>query len=438
MADDGDERRGVKLQSAEFQRMRKASEEQAPMRRGWLSPLRDIPKALRKRVDGARGPSGEDAMSDPMPKTGMSTPLLTFIALVLVPAFAGALYFAFIATDQYIAETRFAVRAVEADVRQTPASGEGSSTTTATLAFTPSSQNAYIVSSYIHSRAILDDLGSHLNLREIFRRPEADFWARLKQNASIDELTDYWNVMVMTNVDSLSGIVTVKLRAFRQDDAMALGAAVIAASEALVNRISDRARRDATLLAEKELRRAYEGVQAALADLGDFRNKSGIIDPSVSSSEIGKLLAPLMADKIRLESQLFVASRELGAESPSIRLLLNQITAVGEQIASLKERLTRSDDKAQALSASLARFEELELQRKFAEKLYAIAQTDLDRAQLRASRQNVYLSVFVPPSLPEDSRYPRRVAFPILIFMALGIFWSIGALLVASIEDHRL
>ena len=73
-----------------------------------------------------------------------------------------------------------------------------------------------------------------------------------------------------------------------------------------------------------------------------------------------------------------------------------------------------------------------------AERFYMLAQADLDRAQLRASRQNVYLSVFVPPALPEDSHFPKRWAFSILFFIALAVFWSIGAMVLASIDDHRL
>jgi capsular polysaccharide transport system permease protein len=90
------------------------------------------------------------------------------------------------------------------------------------------------------------------------------------------------------------------------------------------------------------------------------------------------------------------------------------------------------------LAASIAKFEALELQRQFAEKLYTLAQADLDRARQRAVRQSVYLTVFVPPSLPEESRCPRRVAFPTLIFIGLTILWSIVVMTIASVEDHRL
>jgi capsular polysaccharide transport system permease protein len=358
---------------------------------------------------------------------------------VLVPAFAATAYFAFIASNQYAAEARFAVRALAADFGDQAADGSSESRgSNVNFSFIVSGQNAYIVTSYIRSRALVDDLNAKLDLREIFRRPEADFWARLNRDASVDELTKYWNSMVTTYIDAPSGIVTLQVRAFRQDDALALGRAVMELSEMLVNRISDRARRDSMEMSEKEVRRTYTATQAALAELHRFRDSAGIIDPAQAASEIGKLVVPLMAEKIRLESELFVARRDLDDSAPTIKALRSRLETTERQITELKSKLTRTDGAGQTVSASLVKFEELELQRQSAEKLYSLAQADLDRARLRADRKSIYLTVFVPPSFPEESRYPRRIAFPILIFLGLTVVWSIVAMIVASVEDHRL
>jgi capsular polysaccharide transport system permease protein len=379
-------------------------------------------------------------LQDSFPRVKASPLLVSFVAVVLVPAFAALIYFVLIASDQFAAQARFAVRQIDIGSSDSMASAENSATgsTDVNFSFTAPGQNAYIVTSYIQSRAIVDDLNKTLNLREIFRRPEADFWARLRRNASVDDLTDYWKSMVNTYIDAPSGIVTLNVRAFRPDDAVALAKAVLTLSEALVNRISDRARSDAMETSEQEVRRTFEMTQSALADLHQFRDTSGIIDPVQAGTDISKLLLPLLTEKIRLESDLFVASRDLDQTAPTIKAMKSQLDATEKQIADLRGKLTNTDGDNKTLAASLAKFEQLDLKRQFAEKLYALAQVDLDRARLRAERQSVYLTVFVPPSLPEESRYPRRIAFPILIFLGLVIVWSIGAMVVASVEDHRL
>jgi capsular polysaccharide transport system permease protein len=186
------------------------------------------------------------------------------------------------------------------------------------------------------------------------------------------------------------------------------------------------------------VRHAYEVTQSALADLRAFRDNAGIIDPVQSGTEIGKLLIPLLTEKIRLESELFVASRNLDDSAPTIKALKSRLDSAEQQITALRAKLTNNDGNGKSLASSLAKFEALDLQRQFAEKLYGLAQADLDRARQRADRQSVYLTVFVPPSMPEEARYPRRIAFPILIFIGLAIVWAIGVMTLASVEDHRL
>lgn len=397
---------------------------------GWLRPVADAPAralGLAAALQRAASACGRALEQTRIPPAGLG-----FLAVVAAPTLAVTLYFAFIAADQFIVETRFAVRAVEIEQDATK------SDSTPSFAFTPSGQNAYIVVSYIRSRAIVEDVAAKLRLREMFRRPEADFWARLSRDATIDELTDYWKVMVETNVDATSGLVVVSVRAFRKKDALALASAIVAASEQLVNRISERARRDATAMAEADVRRSFEAVQASLGALHAFRDAFGMIDPSQTSGEISRLLATLLQDKIKLESELFVATHELSPEAPTVRVLREQLETTEAQIKEQRAKLTADDGKAGALSGSLAKFEELEVRRMLAERFYALAKADLDRAQLRANRQSIYLNVFVPPFAPEQSRYPHRVSAPIVAFLMLAALYGVAAMILASIEDHRL
>lgn len=405
----------------------------------WLRPLAEAaPHAVKEIIGRVESVATTRGAAIARPASSIPPILLSFILFVLAPAFAASLYFAFLASDQYTVEAQFAVRSVEAEAPQSETAGSGAAAPSGGFSFTATGQNAYIVTSYIRSRAILDDLSKKLDLKEVFRRPEADFWARLNRGASIDEFTEYWKGMVATFVDPVSSIVTVRIRAFRRDDALRLGRAVVETSEALVNRISERARRDATAMAEKEVRRAFAGVQSALAELHKFRNDAKIIDPGQSAGEIGKLLVPLMSEKIKLESELFVVAREMANDAPTVRVLREKLATTEAQVKDLKAKLTGEKGSTGTIASSLAKFEELEIQRQLTERFYMLAQADLDRAQLRANRQSVYLTVFVPPSLPEESRYPRRIAFSLLTFAGLTAVWAIIAMIYASVEDHRI
>jgi capsular polysaccharide transport system permease protein len=416
----------------------------APLRPQLVEPLARDGAPLPSEIDNAqiipRRQRGLGLPSVALPRLKISPLLASFVGCVLAPAFAATVYFAFIASDQYTAEARFAVRQFQSTSSSKDSGADGNTlgSPNVDFSFTASGQDAYVVTSYIQSRAIVDDLDKKLALRDMFRRPEADFWARLKRNASSEELTNFWKSMAYTYIDAPSGIVTVRVRAFRPDDAVAIANAVLQLSETLVNRISDRARHDAMAMSEEEVRRSYEKMQSALGDLNSFRDSAGIIDPTQAGTEIGKLLLPLLTEKIRLESDLFVASRNLNDSAPTVKALNVRLQTVEQQIAALRAKLTNPDGDNKTLAASLAKFEALDLNRQFAEKLYSLARIDLDRARQRAYRASIYLTVFVPPSQPEEARYPRRVAFPALIFLGLTIIWAIAAMTIASVQDHRL
>lgn len=364
--------------------------------------------------------------------------LYSFIAAVLVPAAVATLYLVFIASDQFVAETRFAVRAADDNSERSRLPNMLQSLGSGGGAPTFASQDAEIVSSYIRSRAVIEDLGNVVDLRMIFRRPEADFWARLSDDASSEDLRDYWMRMITTYVETASGIVTVRARAFRRDDALTLAKAILQASEHLVNSISLRARSDAMRRAEDEVRRADGQMRLALADLAHFRDTEGIIDPVKSAEFSGKILLQLMQDKIKIETELFISRRSTGADAPGVASLRARLESVDGQIARTRAELTGSDPRAHNLAASLARFEELEVKRQFAEAMYSFARDGVDRARVAAEKQTVYVTVFVPPALPEDMSYPLRFTFSALIAVGLMIAWATIAMIWASIMDHRL
>lgn len=371
-------------------------------------------------------------------KRRISGYLLSFIIFVALPALATVVYLLVLASDQYVAETKFALRTAQMDtVKDKSSSSQGGGAQTASLGLPAiAGQDAYVVATYVRSLAILRDLPPSLNIREIFRRPEADFWARLPADASAEKITDYWRSMVSTYVDSLSGIVTVSARAFRRDDALALVTEITAASERLINAMSTRARADAMARAEAEVKRSEALVRGALADMRDFRNSERVISPAAEATGASTLLLNAMGERIRLQSELTSAERVMSASAPTLTSLRARLQSADQQIETLKAQLTGGAGKT--VSGAIARYEELELQRQFSEKLYLMSQEALERARQKAERQSVYLSAFVPPSLPEEAEFPKRIQYSVLIPIAFLILWGIGAMLTAVVRDHRV
>jgi capsular polysaccharide transport system permease protein len=243
--------------------------------------------------------------------------------------------------------------------------------------------------------------------------------------------------MVSVYVDAPSGVLTVTVRAFRREDALALSNAVIAASEALANSISARARDDAMKRAESEVRRSEVKVVAALADLRAFRDKQGMIDPVSAATSTGALLANVLAEKIKVQNNLFVAVRAMSEDAPTVQAMKTRLEGLDRQIDDLKGKLTGGAAGAATIAGVISQFEQLELQRQFAEKLYQMAEDGLERARQKAEAQNIYVTVFVPPALPQEAKFPERLSLSLLTPIGLAIVWGIFALIGAAVDDHR-
>jgi capsular polysaccharide transport system permease protein len=212
---------------------------------------------------------------------------------------------------------------------------------------------------------------------------------------------------------------------------------VIAASEALANSVSARVREDAMRRAEGEVRLSEAKVVAALSDLRAFRDKAGMIDPVSAATSTGVLLTDAMTEKIKLQNNLFVATKAMSGDAPTVQALKTRLDGLDRQIDDLKSKLTSNASGASTIAGVLGQYEQLELQRQFAEKLYQMAQDGLERARQRAEAQAIYVSVFVPPALPQEAKFPQRLSLSLLIPIGLAILWGIFALIAAAIEDHR-
>src|SRR4051812_15358 len=235
-------------------------------------------------------------------RAGMSSRLsprmLSFAAVVLLPVALAASYLFVIAADQYVAEFRFSLNTADAP-RLDPLS-----LLTGNPSRSPAALESQIVVQYLTSRAIVDELGTTLNLRRMFSPPHADWWARLSLPAPIETLVQYWKGQIDPFYDPANGTVTVRVRAFSAGDALELARAIVGASEKLVNDLSLRGRRDRVRSAEAEVGQAEGRLQFVLGEIRGFRDREGLIDPGESAKTSSVLAARLRDELVRANAEL--------------------------------------------------------------------------------------------------------------------------------------
>jgi capsular polysaccharide transport system permease protein len=357
--------------------------------------------------------------------------LLSFIVVVAVPAALAAVYYFFIAADQYVAEFRFALRAVE------PVRAEVGGLFQGSVAPSPVGVDSYAVVQYVGSRDIIDDIGSSLDLREMFSRSEADWLARLELPVPIEELVRYWKNQVDAFYDMTNGTIVVKVRAFTPNDALKLAQAIFASSERLVNELSARARRDTLRNSEKGVRSAERRLKTSLTRLSEFRDREGLIDPRKTADATQALAGRIREDIVRADTELSTVKHYMRADAPSVRMLEARLQSLQAQLSSVESEVTDTEkSRSEVLSRVMGSYERLESERTFAEKAYQHALEALDRARMNADRQQVYIASFVQPSLPEEALYPRRGRSVGLVVFLCCVVWGIGAFLVNTVREH--
>lgn len=371
----------------------------------------------------------------PAPKK-LSGYVLSFLVCVVFPSLCIAGYFGFFASDQYVSEARFAVRTLSADIIN-PRDSARPASTSSTIAsgLSASSDNAYMAAAFIRSRAAIEAVEKTLDLQAIFCRPGVDFTSRLKNKASAEETLAYWRRMISAYVDPPSGIVTLNVTAFRPQDAQALAQAVLQATEKVTNAVSQKARADILQQAQDEMTKAEQKLSLSLQNLRDFRQKSGVIDPKLQLEDLAHTLEDLREERFRRETDYKVALQQMSPSAPTLQSLKARLDQLDTQIATQKQRVAGGPE---ALSHILPTYEELAMRSSFAAKLYDLAAEGLERARLRAEAQMVYMTVFVPPALPQEATYPQRFVSSALLALALTILWGVFALLAALVADHRL
>ncbi|MEM9145611.1 MAG: hypothetical protein AAGC57_05380 [Pseudomonadota bacterium] len=364
--------------------------------------------------------------------------LISFFLLVAFPVTVIATYYAKHASDQYVSVARFTVRELKTRALSLEDADRAPDRLGGSLSADAVSPMTHVVASYLESRALLEDLRRDLGLVSLFRRAEADFWSRLPAQASAEDIHDYWQDRMRVAIDGPSGIVTLQVRAYLPEDALILSRYMLGRAETLVNSLSERQKSDALARAEAEAAESDRRLQETIDALSQFRDRERLLNPLQEADETVRLLADLTTERIRLESQMRVLSAMVDGDPIRARSLRARLEKITADIAQLRDSLAASGEADRTIASALGRFEELEIRRRFAATLYGLAQTRLIEAEIDRARQSVFLNVFDPPQLPDESRYPKRIAFTALAFLALAAAWAILALIWASVADHRM
>lgn len=353
----------------------------------------------------------------------------SFAIFVVFPTLLMGLYYGFLASDVYISESKFVVR----DSTRQP--NVGLSLLLNSSRFSSAGDDGSAVREYIRSRDALSKVDSGGFVRKAYTRPGVsafDQFGALWSGDSFEHLYRYFGKMVTVDQDSSTLIVTLTVRAFRPEDAQQINKRLLENSEDLVNRLSERGRRDTVKFAEAELREAERRSGDAARRLAAYRNRNAVVDPEKQAAVALQMIAKLQDELISARTQL-TQLQTFTPRNPQIPVLRKQ---VAELTRSIEQETSRVAGGSRSLAATAEAYQRLQVESEVADKQLAGAIASVQEAYSEARRKQTYIERISQPSRPDHPFEPRRLR-AILATFALGLLlWGIYRLLAAGIREH--
>lgn len=365
--------------------------------------------------------------------------LISFGLCVVLPTLVAAVYYIWIASNQYVVEWRFMVR--DSNTATTTSAATVSVTTLSAVLGGASSASApdnYMVTEYIKSPQAVVDLRKRINLTEMYSAKSIDYWSRFDASLPVEEFARYWQYMVTSSYDAITGTASATVKAFTPADALLIAKTLMSLSEDLVNDAVLRPQLEAVRYAEAEVKRAEERVVKSRVEMSEYRNNAAIIEPNSSvvlsnatlASNLRQLIAQYQTDLAA------VLSGGVGQNSSQAQSLRLRIKATQEQLKTVEAEVRGAKQGDKSLSEVVGRYEQLDAERQFAQAMLTSTMQSLEQARANAVARRLFVVPFVKPELPQSSLYPDR---PVAIAVVAGgclLLWTISLLLGRSIREH--
>lgn len=352
-----------------------------------------------------------------------------FICSVVLPLIFLMLYYFFIATEKYESISMVTIKYT----------GQPSTTfNIGIFSFVNPAvrEDALYLKEYILSYDMLDYLDQKLKLKNLFQDKKIDFWQRLPADVSKEEFLKYYKKRIVKVIfDDTTGILTVKTYAFTPEDAKRINEAILEQCERFLNGISHKIAFEQMNFIENELNSAYQRMQNAKADLINFQNTYGVLDPSQEAQAIATLIAQLETQLATYEAQLKNLLTYMSEESFQVQALKSQIKALKEQIEKERSRLVGGNTR---LNRVAAEYLNLKLKVDFLTDVYKATLSAYETTRVEASRKLKNLAIIASPNLPEEPLYPRKAYNLSIATILILLFYGILKIILGIIKEHRI
>lgn len=351
------------------------------------------------------------------------------ISFVILPTFAVLGYVALLASPMYISETQFAVRSGTEQPMGLDFTSQIFRTNSSSV------QDAQVVETYIRSPDAFAAVNEKLKIIDYYSSSKWDIISRLAAEPTLFDKQTFWNRVSNPVVNPDNGIVTYQIKAYDPKMAQAIGVEVLRQSEALINEMNERARKDTMELAQKEVDLARDRVAKSQKALEAFRDAHKELDPQATATGLQALVMQLEGERAKIKAEIADAKTYMQENAPAMVSMNSKLAGVEQQLAKEKARLVGTRE-GLAINAWVSEYETLMIESEFAKKQLTTAMTALETARASLLAKARYIVPIEKPTLPDESRYPLAWVFTLVTFLGLFLLYGLIRLIIASIREH--
>jgi len=348
---------------------------------------------------------------------------------VLLPTSLATGYYAAWASPQFESYATFTVQSSELRPNL------GMDGLLAGLASGGGGHDALVVRDYVLSRDMLERLDKQRGFIAHYKSRSADFFSRLAADASFEEAYEYFGHKVTCDYDQVSGAVTVRVRAFSASQSSGVSAAILSYSEEMVNKLSERERRDRTGYAEAGVKKAEERLTAARKVIVSLQQQHSDFNPLQTATSAMTIRTGLEVELAKARAEVMQLRSYMQDDAPQVRAANERVKSLSAQVASESRRLV-DPTKSGGLNTSFSDFEAAMVEKEFAQKAYESSMATLELARADADRQHRYVAIIAAPSKPDEATYPHRIRSVLTSFVVCFLLWGTISMMTAAVREH--
>jgi len=362
-----------------------------------------------------------------MKRSWFSLSSFLFLLLFVLPVSAVAVYQYFYATSRY--ESKASVYIIEESSQKSPLD-----LTLLGITNSGSSRDILVLKSYVESQALLSKFDNSLSLREHYTDPRADFLSRLDKNASREKYFQYYLRRVTTNYDDEAQLLEFSVQTFDREFSRKVLQFILKESQAFIDRLNSEVSSSQLAFFEDEVKKSENLLAVEKKKLRDFQKENNFLSTEVATQAIIGTIAALEQQLAQKKSDLNSRQAILGQNSPTLRRLRAEISALEEQINSANDRI--ASNKGGSLSELDAQFRDFTLLIEFKTLRYKANLDALAKAQVDAARRLRFLTIVSKPTLADESLFPNRPYIIVTTAMIALVIYFITSITLATIREH--